>query len=205
MRYPCGLIAGRRAVLKRANNRRKYNSHIAIPAGAVVRVVEPPTASWPDDAVQVQYHDGRGWSEGALDACDLEPFDQMEQVEYVVRKVSPPARWVLYARFIEDPSTEGEVGRFMTKETAEAVGGFLAERFRYRAEIPEDFTCPNCGQDQLKYVEEISTKRYLDDWHDECLVINAYYETYDDDGTNGRLTCHTCDCNFELPDEVDFV
>jgi len=63
--YPSGFAFG--DVVFLLAGKRKYNSHIEIPIGSLLTVVEPPNREgWPDDAVQVQFGSGCGAVDASL-------------------------------------------------------------------------------------------------------------------------------------------
>lgn len=79
----------------------------------------------------------------------------------------------------------------------------------------EPITCPECGYDSIRYVEDISCYREVlgrdpgnDDDRDARLVVDCLYKTDGyDDGTNPRFQCGSCCHEWPCPDgdEIDFV
>lgn len=71
--------------------------------------------------------------------------------------------------------------------------------------VPNDLTCPSCGNDRMLYVEDISCAREVEEFDGDTLSVNGLYTTDGfDDGTNPRIQCSSCCREFAVPDTVSF-
>ena len=111
---------------------------------------------------------------------------------------------------------DAEVG--MPYRTRETDDGWIIEVDDHDADmpkvalppLPDDLTCPSCGNDQMLFIEDISCARKVRRFYpNDTLVIAGQYETNGfDEGTNPRFQCSSCCREFAMTGddvEIDFV
>jgi hypothetical protein len=80
---------------------------------------------------------------------------------------------------------------------------------KHNAKRTGEITCPECGYNGVRYVEDISCYREVYSLADGVLEIDGLYKTdgYDEDGQNPRLQCEHCCHEWPIPEdlELDFV
>lgn len=89
------------------------------------------------------------------------------------------------------------------------------KEFQDEVDDYEAITCPECGCDRIRYVEDISCYREVlgrdpgNDSHDERVVVDGLYKTegYDEEATNQRFQCAECCHEWLGPglDGIEFV